>query len=70
MTSDGFLGGHDDLVWPIKAAYFVLPFLISSRLNLVRVINPSVKGDSGEIKPGFVFDPLNFAVNLVFPAGI
>ena len=47
LTDNGFLGGHDDLMWPVKAAYLVLPFLISSRLTVTRVVDPNVKDDKG-----------------------
>ena len=42
LLSDGFLGYHDDLMWPMKAVYLIVPFVLSSQLNIVRVVDPKI----------------------------
>lgn len=70
VLDDGLSGGHDDLAWPIKAAYFVLPFLLASSMQLTRVVDPKKKDDEGELKYLYSFNPVSMAFNMSFPAGL
>ena len=70
LTSDGFLGYHDDLMWPMKAVYLVLPFILSSQLNIVRVVDPKIQNDDGSIKYRYGFDIIKMAFHMCVPTGI
>jgi hypothetical protein len=69
LQEDGFLSGRDDLAWPTKSIYLILPLLLASKVNFMRVVDTLKTNDEGELKAGFDFSPLKMAALMLFPTG-
>ena len=62
------MSGHDDLMLPLKAAYFILPVLLALRFEGLQVVD--TESENVDQKWAFGFDPFILGLNLLIPSSV